>query len=242
MRVHRYIATAALLVAPAVGFGAVINGDVADQFIAGPIGTEPQDANGTSVGNPGGHTLKIGSVGANLATSGRVPVYVFQLPDLGATANPFAAADMQFSIAGTNAGTTVNVDLYGLARRDATAGVQTVDYFLGDLDTTDATLIQDNIVTPDMANVAVNTSAAGDLALASFLNAQYAAGAGAGQYVYLRVNVDGPMSASTGYNGFTADDDVVENRPFITYSAVPEPASLGLIGLAGLALVRRRQS
>ena len=39
------------------------------------------------------------------------------------------------------------------------------------------------------------------------------------------------LSASTGWDSFTA-----------TYTSVPEPASLGLIGLVGLLAMRRRRT
>jgi hypothetical protein len=216
----RLAIAAALLVGPTTALGATIEGDGADQFVAGPVGSEPQDGNGTSVGNPGGHTLKIGTVGPfDEGTSGRVPVFVFQMPDLGAAADPFLTASLSFGTAGKNANTVVNTDLYGLARRDATPGVLASDYYLGDLDETDATLLQDDILTPESdTNTIYTTDETGSAALHSYLNAQYDGGTGAGLYIYLRLSVDDPMTNVTGYNAYTANDDVVENRPLITYT------------------------
>jgi hypothetical protein len=234
MRFRQLIAAAALLIIPTTAYSATIEGDNADQFVAGPVDSEPQDANGTSLGNPGGFTLKIGTVGPfDAATSGRVPVFVFQLPDLGATADPFLTATLSFGIGAKNANTTVNTDLYGLARRDAAPGVLTTDYYLGDLDTTDATLLQDDILTPDVvANTIVTTDVTGSANLLTFLNAQYAAGTGAGLYIYLRLNVDGPMTNVTGYNTHTANDTATEKNPLITYttSVVTEDADFDADG------------
>jgi hypothetical protein len=254
MKLHQGIVAASLMAAPAVGLGATMVSDVADAFVAGAVtGAHDGDgvAVGTPAGNPGGVTLKVGSVGAG-STDGRAAVYVFQLPSLGALANPFATASLSTGNGATDFSSEVNADLYGLSRRDATATIDFVaDYFLGANDTTNATKLQDNFITtstPENTNAApvtISTDAAGNLALVAFLNAQYDSGNGAGQFVYLRLNADGDLvesgnPATTGYNVTTGNNSLI--KPTIAYDVVPEPAALGVIGLAGLALARRRHS
>lgn len=240
MRVHRFVIASALLAAPATGLGAVILGDGADQF-AGAASKAELDG-GDIVGNPSGATLKVGTVSAG----GRSTVYVFKLPDLGPVASPFDTANLTFKTqnidSNTISTTKVNTDLYGLSRRDAAAGVLPEDHFIGALDTTNATLLQDNILTPlaSLANSSIDTDAGGDLALAAFLNAQYDGGVGAGQFVYLRLNVDkGTTASATGYNVYTGN--VTGSEPVITYTPLPEPASMGLLAVGAAGLIRRRR-
>lgn len=232
MRFSPLIAAASLLVVPAMGFGDVINGDVFDQFVGGPSTSGPQDGTGTSVSNLGGVTLKVGRVsgaGIDNTNGGRNAVYVFQLPDLGAIADPFTAASLSFGVQNIDGNTIRNADLYGLARRDAAPSILVGDYYFGNAaDTTDATLLQSDILVKPAAapedpagtpaNTIVATSATGSANLLTFLNLQYGSGAGVGQYVYLRLNVDGQMSSTSGYNVHTANDPAPEKRPTVTYS------------------------
>ncbi len=241
------IAAAALLVAPTFSDAATISGDLADAVVQGNRNTEPQET-GTGVATQGGFTLKVGAVGTNATAGGRGAVYVFQLPNLGAFANPFDTASLTFSVGTIDANTTLNGDLYGLGRRAAPEPLAT-DYYLGDLDASDATLIQNNILSPTTpANSTVLSSAGGNTALAAYLNTQYASGAGVGEYVFLRLSPDDPSGpVATGYNVYTAnsvsstDPEVTDNVPFITYSVVPEPASWILLGLGVLGVMRRRR-
>lgn len=248
MNGSQFVVAAALLVFPATAFGDFIAGDGFDQFIAGPSGSGPQDGTGTSVGNEPGHLLKVGSQGSpdDNTNRGRNVVYVFQLPGLGATANPFASANLSFRLDDVDASTTVNVDLYGLARREATRSILTTDYYFGNqFDTSDATLLQESILTSTSTEGSIiNTNDLGDEELLMFLNDQYAAGAGAGEYVYLRLNVDGGLNnVVRGYDLFTANNPDVAGRPTITYAltAVPEASSLAFVALSGLALVCGRR-
>lgn len=253
MKICQFFVAAALLVAPTAGYGAivsVINGDVADQFVAGPSTPGPQNGTGTSVGNPGGITLKVGSVAGSDADRGRNAVYVFQLPNLGPVANPFIAASLSFGVGNIDANTTVNADLYGLTRADAAPNIVVGDYYFGNAaDTTGATRLQTDILVapspgPGTApNSIVSTNATGSANLLAFLNARYNSGAGAGRYVYLRLNVDGQITVNNrGYNVHTANEGDAAKRPKINFTAIPEPASVALFALGGLAAVLRRRS
>ena len=150
-------------------------------------GTSDTDVRSDGVLSPATNsTLVSGAFGSPLFD--RSSVVVFQLPDLGAVANPFTSASLRFNLA-SKTGTPPNLDLYGLGRR-ASSAVLAGDYYgqSSTVDPTDATLLQNNILISTTANGPVYTSSGGATALRTYLNSQYAGGAGAGQYVFLRLS------------------------------------------------------
>ncbi len=69
----------------------------------------------------------------------------------------------------------------------------------------------------------------------------YAGGASAGMYAFLRLNpdgIDGTLPWS-GYQVMTALAGGADEKPVLTYTIVPEPASIALLALT-LAALRRR--
>ena len=152
--------------------------------------------NGTSI-QPGGSGTPV---------LDRCGVYVFQLPNLGAVANPFTNARFQFALS-SKTGTAPTVDLYGLGRR-ASSQVLASDYYgeTTTADPTDATLIQNNILTSASAVSLILTSSTGNTALNTYLNSQYASGAGAGQYVFLRLSAETAASGGNRYSLESADN------------------------------------
>ena len=161
----------------------------------------------------------------------RSPVFVFELPDLGAIANPFTSASASFdltSIGGTPAG---NVDLYGLGKR-ALPTVLASDYWADttDADASDASLLQDNLLVPT-SMAGIKTSAD----LAAYLNTQYASGAGANQFVFLRLSTDADLANSQRYfitsaNG-AASPLNTNIWPRLNYTIVPLPDDADLDGM-----------
>ncbi|MGL5017664.1 MAG: autotransporter-associated beta strand repeat-containing protein, partial [Luteolibacter sp.] len=161
-----------------------------------------------------GTTLQPGGSGSPALD--RSAVYVFQLPSLGAVTDPFTNAKFQFNIA-SKTGTAPTVDLYGLGRR-ASSAVLASDYYgeTTTADPTDATFLQNNILTSATAVGLAATNATGGTALNTYLNAQYASGAGAGQYVFLRLSTE---TATTGANRFNLSSaDNVSGKPQIIYN------------------------
>lgn len=124
----------------------------------------------------------------------RCAVYVFQLPNLGNVSNPFRSSSFAFNLE-QKQGTLTDNDLYGLGRRD-TGTILTSDYYgqTATPDPSDATRLQQNILNNGTPLGAVRTSDAGNAALLSYLNTQYASGAGAGKFVFLRLNTTGPKN------------------------------------------------
>ncbi len=171
-------------------------------------------------------------------------VLVFQLPTLAA-GEYFASATLNIS-ANKNETPAFNGDLYGLDRR-ASATVVGTDFFAGSNDTRAfATKLQDSILTPSLSTTmtALTTDATGSLNLLDYLNAQYDGGTGAGEFVFLRLNIDTATHENTTnrYEVGTADNATPSLRPFIEFTVIPEPASLALMGLGGLLMLSRGTS
>jgi hypothetical protein len=210
----------------------VVIGDVADMTII-KSGTRIN----AMTGRVGAETSPI-----TLAQGSRVAVYVFQLPSPPPGMPIIDDASFQFTIVSDLPDGAYNIDLYGLGARTLNT-VLSSDNFFGALDTSDATLIQDDIIPsvhPDLGVENVTTSAAANSTLVDYLNAQYTIG-GPGNYVFLRLNPDtSPPNEDTGVNVAFADNDT--GKPQLTINfVVPEPrvAAAGLT-IAALCVARRR--
>jgi hypothetical protein len=168
--------------------------------------------------------LRPGESGAFPAED-RSPVFVFQLPDFGNEPEPFSNATFQFNIEGqTN--TPPDIDLYGLGRR-ASPDVLGSDYYGGTTapDPTDAMLLEDNILFNGKAFGLTQTSHQGSEALKDYLNTQYASGAGAGEYVFLRLSSNSTTEKVGRFSLTSADGGVsgpTDTRPQILFN-VPAP-------------------
>ena len=186
---------------------------------------------------------------------GRAYVVPLQLPTLPAGAS-FGAVDLAFGHNGPGAhpvdgrtgffggnAPTYNIDLYGLSRVSSVADVVEADHFSGPSDVS-ATLLQDAYLDPSSPGdrTVIHTDTIGDFALTTWLNAMYAGGANAGQYVFLRLNPDGPEGSLpwSGYQVMTAGAGGADEKPALTYTVVPEPATFALL-LAGMLAVSRRR-
>ena len=154
----------------------------------------------------------------------RCPVIPFQLPDFGAVTNPFLSASFSCNISSYTGTPVGNTDLYGLGRR-ASATVLTNDYWAGTsaVDPTDATFLQGNLLLAPPATGIVASSVA---ALANYLNAQYAGGAGAGQFVFLRLSTDTAQSGVDRWVITSAEGGAANtnNWPQINYTLLPTNA------------------
>ena len=225
-----------------------IYGDVADSEVnrTGIFSYDP-GSNGGMAGVNGGYDYS--------------DVFVFQLPVL-LPGQLITAAD--FSFYDNASSSKYNVDLYGLAYRNAST-VLPSDWYSGPSDPNN-TLIQAGIVPPSYSfSGRITTSSAADALLATFLNAQYAAGAVGGNYVFLRLsnsvtngdnlNVDftyhsdvayylagvyGSSTLSYWQNLYSPRLDVTLSD--VNVSAVPEPSSMALLagGLGVCVFLKRR--
>lgn len=196
----------------------------------------------TSLGIVNNSVLRVGS--SSSAGGGRNALFVFQLPNLGAIANPFQSADLGLFLASVAGTPNTNVDLYGLGRQSSAtlspgSGVLGSNRFyeLNSVDAGSTLIQQDFVMVGNAVNQWYNTSASGDTNLLNFLNTQYASGAGANQFVVIRANPDLDGGTNVRGHNFSAADSA--NDPVITYTAIPEPGSCMLVGLGVLMLVRR---
>jgi hypothetical protein len=161
---------------------------------------------------------------------GTVPVFVFELPTLG-EGESFATVNLTLNLVRKNGSFTFNGDLVGLDRVTESPVVLGSDF------AEVGTLLQDNFLTPASAN-GLHTS----VDLTSWVNAQYAGGANAGNHIFIKVDAEGTSSGGyVGYNINSGNTETEANRPTLNYVVVPEPSSLGLLGLGGLALALRRR-
>ena len=138
--------------------------------------------------------------GGTGGTVDRCVVFPFRLPELGPPAPPFTAATLTFDLVSNNfSPTSSNVDLYGLATRN-TPTVLASDYY-SETNAADPTAgttrLQDDLCTAATSPGLISTSAVGNTALVDFLNAQYAGGANAGKYVFLRLSKDTANGTNT---------------------------------------------
>ena len=133
-------------------------------------------------------------------------VLPFQLPNFGGVANPFLTADLGIMVYEIGSGpTTTDVDLYAV-RVDSDPAILTTDWYNGSAFDPNATLIQESFLTPASSAGYVgapnnHTNATGDANLVSYLNAAYASGAGAGDFVFLRLSYGGD-AFSTVYDAY----------------------------------------
>lgn len=190
------------------------------------------------------------TIGEFYAPGGANYVMPFLLPTLPA-GHQFASADLRLQLFELH-GTPADADLYGLGAR-ASSTVLASDYYQGVVaDPSDATLLQQGLLTASSplrtdANTGpfIYTSVSGNAALTAYLNAQYAGGAGAGTYVFLRLSphLDTVPPGWNAYAVLTQDAGGAQEKPLLSYTTapVPEPTALaGLVLSAGLLIRRRR--
>lgn len=142
-------------------------------------------------------------------------VLVFQLPELP-SGQGIATAAFSVYYSGTQGAVTYNCDLYGLPYR-ASSTALTSDYYAGALDT-NSTLLQASLVTPTTAAGTIYSSSAGNISLANYLDAQYAAG-GVGNYIFIRINPNAALANNyTRYKFHSAEYSNTVLRAKITYT------------------------
>ena len=154
----------------------------------------------------------------------RASILAFKLPNLGSVSAPFTSAVFRINLASVT-GTPPNLDLYGLGRRGSST-VLAGDYYgkSTTVDPSDATKLQDNILVPNSASGPISTNSNGGTALRDYLNAQYAGGTGANQYVFLRLSTDSVTTSVERYNVTAADSGSAgppDTRPQIIYNEAP---------------------
>jgi parallel beta-helix repeat protein len=193
-------------------------------------GTNPW-LTGNSTGSPSELTLKVGGSAANgdgVTTSAILP---FQLP---ARLNDKVVVDasLKVNVHYVREWINSNIDLYGLSYSSNNT-INPVNHYDDAYRASNSTevAIQDNYITrtetvgtaytPDRK---VSTSNTANTALVDYINAQYDAGAVAGDYIFLRLNIDVPINtnspssmptAGAHYYGIS-DETTGINAPLLT--------------------------
>ncbi|MBI1368947.1 MAG: PEP-CTERM sorting domain-containing protein [Planctomycetes bacterium] len=106
------------------------------------------------------------------------------------------------------------------------------------------TKLVNNLVAANTAAATLTTNIPQSIAIGSYLQSLYTAGAVAGDFVVLRVNADGDTYAQTNsiLTNFRWGTDVQSAPAQLTITTVPEPASAAMLLIGGAAtLMRRRQ-
>jgi len=130
---------------------------------------------------------EVATIGEWYGTNGLVcTVLPFQIPNLGIVTNPFAASSLQVFL--TTNSLLTDVDLYFLGSDTNADIVASVDYYSGTNDT-NSIMIEAGFITPaTVVDTYLQTGAGGDSNLLAAMNDVYDGGAGAGDYVFLRLS------------------------------------------------------
>lgn len=167
----------------------------------------------------------IGDVGVSGEAADVVGVLPFKLPEVP-EGKEIESVYLTLTVAAQNAWVDVNYDVYALDARN-TPEVLATDYFIGDYGTdANATAIQNGFMTkadavaadpddPNLNNTEFTMSDDGAINLADFINAQYAGGATAGQYVFIRYAADRTMPTWAHIQYESADTDAPGSEPVL---------------------------
>lgn len=163
--------------------------------------------NGTVRGT-GDSTLRVG--GAN-SSYDQALVLVFQLPTL-VTGETITDAGLSFEGDAGGGSQAGNLDLYGLGYQSSST-VSSPPYYAGSYgNDTNATELQNDIMTPSTTAGLITTDATGSSNLVTYLNALYIAGAVGGDYVLLRIN---PDTNEGNYKYWEIDTADSSNKPML---------------------------
>ena len=171
--------------------------------------------------NSGGiNSLKIGKSAADGSANTTSALMPFQLPERP-TGKQVLSAHLQVHVNYGRQWIASNVDLYGLPY-NASNTIYAADHYddVYDMAHGTDTAIQDDYFTKNVAQGMLDTprledtSTVGDAALLAYITAQYDAGAVAGDYVFLRMNVDDP--ATTGAHYFAVNKSGAVDPPKLT--------------------------
>mgnify|MGYP000645704532 CR=1 FL=1 len=171
---------------------------------------------GTSVLKVG----KSGSGGGAFSTNAIIP---FELP-ARPEGKKVEEANLKINIAYMRDWISSDIDLYGLPY-NASNTISTTDFYDGTYadGTSTVTGIQDAYFVRDVPTGSpaifedrlANSSVSGAAALAAYINAQYDAGAVAGDFVFLRLSIDGTAGSAPG-NYYGVSDESTEEAPVLT--------------------------
>ncbi|MEP0367030.1 MAG: putative Ig domain-containing protein [Cyclobacteriaceae bacterium] len=152
-------------------------------------------------------------LGTNKYTCAVIP---FELPVLAA-GEEIASASFTTHLIGKAGNLSDAVDLYAVPYQSSST-VSSSDYFGGAYNSdANATALQQGFFDNSSALGQTTSNTAANTALATFLNAQYANGAVGGDYVFIRLNMDGNSGSQYNYWDIASQDNTTAaNRPILT--------------------------
>lgn len=187
-----------------------------------------------------------GEIGVGrLFSASRVVIYPFLLPTLP-VGEVLSTVSLNVVFRSRGGTPNFNVDLYAVGVNASNNIAQGGGAFwgVGATPTTPvgSALVQNDFVTSTTTTGTLTTNAGASTNLVTYLNANYVAGS----YLFLRLNFDVAAGTETGSYVFGANDfgggtnTTAGSIPAVlTLTTVPEPSSLGLLGLGGLLMLRR---
>lgn len=183
------------------------------------IVADEADASVRSNGSGGQNTNNVLFAGSYYADGpGLSPVFPFLLPDLG-EGDPFGSATLTLELESFLRGpVTFNGDITGIDRIADSPNVIVEDWG------NSGSLLQDDFYTPN-SEFGVSTT----IDFATWLNAQYANGANAGRYVFIRVDAESAgervVTGRTSYSIATANHQTLQ-KPTLNYTTASEEVDL----------------
>jgi len=186
--------------------------------------------------------LRIGRRADNVESNA---VYIFELPVITA---PIASANLDFQVLdtlGSNpGGLSANLNGVGFYNNTTPRGTNPNPF-------AEVVLLQNDILDGDLSQQVISTDSTGDANLATYLQGFYDANPtySGGEFVFLQLGLDnlggtfdgrryevGAVESTTGIDPTLTIALVEDSAP-----AVPEPASVALVGFAGLGLLAARR-
>ena len=163
---------------------------------------------------------KSGSGGGSFSTNAIIP---FKLP-VRPAGKLVTAANLKVNIAYMRDWISSDLDLYGLPY-NASNSISSNDFYDGNYTdyTGTATKIQDAYFVRDvptgpgaiLVDREANSNTVGSTTLVAYINAQYDAGAVSGDYIFLRISVDGTSGSAPG-NYYGISDESTDEAPQLT--------------------------
>lgn len=172
----------------------------------------------------GQSNIRVGGSGSGVDSAG---VFPFELPNLG-SAEVITGADFSIYLESISGSPSGDVDLYGLDYRSSSAVNSSGDFYEGSYGSDSSATALDNAfaTSSSPSSTVLTVDSVGSSALVDFLNAQYAAGAQGGDYIFLRLNPSDTDVANYHYWLFSSTDTgSASNRPTLSIDVGTVPAS-----------------